>query len=71
MIGVELVKDRASREPDGAAGDRLIARLADAGLLALTCGPEHNVVRLIPPLDVTRPEIEEALGILQKVLAEG
>jgi 4-aminobutyrate aminotransferase len=70
MIGVEFVKDRATREPDGALGDRLIARLADEGLLALTCGPQHNVIRLIPPLDVTRPELEEALGILQRALAE-
>jgi 4-aminobutyrate aminotransferase len=70
MIGVEFVRDRVTREPDGAFGDRLIARLADDGLLALTCGPQHNVVRLIPPLDVTRPELEEALGIFQKALAE-
>ena len=70
MIGVEFVKDRATREPDGPLGDAVIARLADAGLLALTCGPQHNIVRLIPPLDVARPELEEALGIFQKVLAE-
>ena len=38
MIGVEFVKDRATREPDGALPDRLIARCADAGLLLLTCG---------------------------------
>jgi 4-aminobutyrate aminotransferase/4-aminobutyrate aminotransferase/(S)-3-amino-2-methylpropionate transaminase len=69
MIGVEFVKDRTTREPDGAFGDLLIARLADEGLLALTCGPQHNVIRLIPPLDVTRPELEEALGIFQMVLA--
>ena len=70
MIGVEFVKDRGTREPDGGLGDALIARLADEGLLALTCGPQHNIVRLIPPLDVSRPELEEALGIFQKVLAE-
>ena len=70
MIGVEFVKDRATREPDGAFGDRLLARLADEGLLVLTCGAHHNVVRWIPPLDVTRPELEEALGIFQKALAE-
>ena len=70
MIGVEFVKDRATREPDGAFGDRLIARLADAGLLVLTCGAAAQRRPLIPPLDVTRPELEEALGIFQKALAE-
>ena len=38
MIGVEFVTDRATREPDGALPDRLIAACADLGLLVLTCG---------------------------------
>jgi 4-aminobutyrate aminotransferase len=70
MIGVELVKDRETRAPDGDLADSLIARCADEGLLLLTCGPAHNVIRWIPPLDVTRPELEEALGIFQKALLE-
>lgn len=69
MIGVELVRDRASREPDGALADAVIARCADAGLLLLTCGPAHSTVRWIPPLDVTPAEIAEALGIFQTALA--
>jgi 4-aminobutyrate aminotransferase len=71
MVGVEFVKDRDTREPDGELGDALIARCADEGLLLLTCGPQHNIIRWIPPLDVTRAELEEALGIFQKVLLEG
>jgi 4-aminobutyrate aminotransferase len=70
MIGLELVKDRETRTPDGALAETLIGRCADAGLLLLTCGPAHNVIRWIPPLDVTRPELEEALGIFQRVLLE-
>jgi 4-aminobutyrate aminotransferase len=69
MIGVELVGDRATRAPDSARGDRVIAEAADRGLLLLTCGPAHNVVRWIPPLDVTTPELEEALGIFEAALA--
>ena len=70
MIGLELVTDRETREPDGALGDAIIARCADEGLLLLTCGPKHNIIRWIPPLDVTRPELEEALGVFQKVLSQ-
>jgi 4-aminobutyrate aminotransferase len=70
MIGVEMVKDRDTREPDGDLGNALSARSADEGLLVLTCGPAHNIVRWIPPLDVSRAELEEALGIFQKVLLE-
>jgi 4-aminobutyrate aminotransferase len=69
MIGVELVKDRATREPDGDLASALMAGCADAGLLVLSCGRDHNVIRLIPPLDVTPEEVGEALGILDRTLA--
>ncbi len=68
MIGVEFVKDRASREPDGDLGNAVIARCADEGLLLLTCGADHNVVRWIPPLAVTSQEIGDALHIFERVL---
>ncbi len=69
MIGVELVKDRATRQPDGDLASALLAACADAGLLVLSCGQDHNVIRLIPPLDVTPAEVGEALGILDRTLA--
>ncbi len=68
MIGVEFVRDRATREPDGATAEAVAARAADAGLLLLNCGIQHQVIRWIPPLDVTVPEIEEALGIFEGAL---
>ena len=69
MVGVEFVLDRATREPDGAACEAVIQRCADEGLLLLSCGVEHNVVRWIPPLDVTGEEIAEALAIFGRVVA--
>jgi 4-aminobutyrate aminotransferase len=63
------VEDRATRAPDGATADALIARCADDGLLLLTCGAAHQVVRWIPPLDVTSGEISEALEIFGDALA--
>jgi 4-aminobutyrate aminotransferase len=68
MVGVEFVLDRASREPDGALPDQLMAACADAGLLVLTCGPQHEVVRWIPPLDVSAAEIAEAVEIFGETL---
>jgi 4-aminobutyrate aminotransferase len=65
MIGVEMVKDPES--PDVALGTALSAACAERGLLVLTCG-KGNVVRWIPPLDVERTELEEALGIFQEAL---
>jgi 4-aminobutyrate aminotransferase len=69
MIGVEFTRDRATGEPDGVLPDRLMAASADAGLLVLTCGRQHEVVRWIPPLDVTAAEIAEAVEIFGESLA--
>jgi 4-aminobutyrate aminotransferase len=68
MIGVEFVKDRASREPDGAASEAVAARASDDGLLLLNCGVQHQVIRWIPPLDVTVAEVEEALDTFERAL---
>jgi 4-aminobutyrate aminotransferase len=69
MVGVEFVRDRGTREPDGKLPDRLSAACADAGLLVLTCGSQHEVVRWIPPLDVRAAEISEAVEIFGESLA--
>ncbi|MBA2557179.1 MAG: aminotransferase class III-fold pyridoxal phosphate-dependent enzyme [Chloroflexi bacterium] len=68
MIGVELLRDRDSRTPDGALAQAVINRCADDGLLLLTCGPAHNVIRWIPPLDVTPDELATALRTFQVAL---
>jgi 4-aminobutyrate aminotransferase-like enzyme len=68
MIGVEFVRDRSTREPDGAAAEAVAARAAENGLLLLTCGIHHQVIRWIPPIDVTVAEVEEALGTFERAL---
>jgi 4-aminobutyrate aminotransferase len=69
MVGVEFVRDRETREPDSTLPDRLIAACADAGLLVLTCGYSHQVVRWIPPINVDAAEIAEAVEIFGESLA--
>jgi 4-aminobutyrate aminotransferase-like enzyme len=68
MVGVEFVTDRATKAPDGALADQLVARSADLGLLVLSCGPAHQVIRWIPPLNVSGAEIAEALEIFGEAL---
>jgi 4-aminobutyrate aminotransferase len=69
MVGVEFTRDRATGEPDGTLPDRLMAASADGGLLVLTSGRVHEVVRWIPPLDVSAAEIAEAVEIFGEALA--
>ena len=68
MVGVEFVKDPDTREPDGATAKAAIARAADLGLLILTCGSSSQVIRWIPPIDVTAAEISEAIEIFGETL---
>lgn len=69
MIGVAFTNDPATGAPDGALPDQLMAACADAGLLILTCGRYHEVVRWIPPLDANAAEIAEAVEIFGESLA--
>jgi 4-aminobutyrate aminotransferase len=68
MIGVEFVTDRETGEPDGALAKAVIARAADLGLLVLTCGMAGQVVRWIPPIDVSAAEIGEAVEIFAEAV---
>ena len=69
MVGVEFVKDRTTREPDGALVDALLNRCIDDGLILLSAGSSHQVVRWIPPLDVSAAEIDHAIAIFSGALA--
>jgi 4-aminobutyrate aminotransferase len=59
MIGVEFVKDRATREPDHAGSDAVMLESFRRGLLLLTCG--RSTIRFCPPLVVTRDEVDDAV----------
>jgi 4-aminobutyrate aminotransferase len=61
MRGSEFVD--ADGGPDPATAARAQQEAAARGLLLLTCGAHGNVVRMIPPLVVTEPQVEEALSL--------
>ncbi len=69
LLGIELVKDRASKEPDAALAETVLYRALDAGLsFKTTMG---NVLTLTPPLIVTESELLRALAILEEAIGEG
>lgn len=67
MIGVEFVKDAESREADHDLRDRVADLAFERGLILLGCG--RSVIRIAPPLSVTRAEIDEGLAILEESVA--
>ena len=62
MCGIEIVKDRESKEADGKAAKRIITRCWKRGLLAITAG--DSTVRIAPPLTITRDLVDRSLDII-------
>ena len=68
MIGVEIVKDQASKARAGEERDRIVDLAFERGVLLLGAGP--NTVRLCPPLIITREQADAALDVLEECLGE-
>jgi 4-aminobutyrate aminotransferase len=66
MIGIELVKDKATREPATALRNRVETLAFERGLMVLGCG--ETSLRLSPPLIVSEQEATVALDILEDAL---
>ena len=67
MVAAEFVQ--ADGSPDGAAAAAVQQRCIDRNLLLLTCGPQDQSIRFIPPLNVSSHELEEAVGIFSDAVA--
>lgn len=68
MIGIELVRDKETKEPAKAETDALMMACFRRGLLTLPCGP--NSLRLSPPLTLTEGQADAAMAILSDALEE-
>ena len=70
MQGLELVKDRKTKEPAPEALAQLLERTRENGLLIGKGGLYGNVVRLSPMLNISKADIDEAVRLLDKSFAE-
>jgi 4-aminobutyrate aminotransferase len=68
MIGVELVTDPESRSPDEQAFKHVEKHALERELIMISCGPDHNVIRFIPPLITTREELDWAIDLVDESL---
>jgi 4-aminobutyrate aminotransferase/(S)-3-amino-2-methylpropionate transaminase len=64
MVGMELVRDRKTKEPADRETARVLATAREKGLILLRCGVYHNVVRTLMPLTIPDEQLEEGLDIL-------
>ncbi|MFQ5840264.1 MAG: aspartate aminotransferase family protein [Candidatus Methylomirabilales bacterium] len=65
MIGVEMVKDKKTKEPDPDGANQMIEICKERGLLVGRGGLYGNVLRLSPPLIVTEEEAARAIEVLE------
>src|SRR5947207_5655764 len=66
MIGVEIVKDKRTKQYGGAERDRIVELAFERGVLFLGCGP--STVRIAPPLIVTKDEADVAIHLLDECI---
>ena len=66
MIGVEFVKDRETKEAAKEITDRVVELAFEHGLLMLSCG--KSVIRIAPPLSISKSEIDEGLKVFEEVI---
>ncbi|MGE0043565.1 MAG: acetyl ornithine aminotransferase family protein [Vicinamibacterales bacterium] len=66
MIGIELVRDRQTKERATTERDRVVEECFRRGLLILGAG--RNALRLSPPLVLSKAEAQVALGILDEAI---
>src|SRR3984957_45334 len=70
MQGLELVKDRVTKEPAPEATAQLMERARENGLLIGKGGLYANVIRLSPMLNISKSDVDEAIGLLDKSFSE-
>ena len=68
LIGVELVKDKKTKNPATNEAGRVVEKAMQKGLLIGREGRYRQVLKLSPPLTITREETDKALSILEEVL---
>jgi 4-aminobutyrate aminotransferase len=70
MQGIELVKDRKTKEPGTELATKFMERSRSNGLIVGRGGLFASVIRMSPPLNIGRADIDTALGIIDKSLSE-
>lgn len=69
-LGVELVRDPATREPAGDLARYVSLRMRQKGVLIGTDGPQGNVLKIKPPITFTDADVRRLVATLDAVLSE-
>jgi len=67
-IGIEMVKDRKTKEPLDEGIKIILKQCHEHGLIVMSCGAYHNIIRLMFPLVIKEQELELGLDILENAV---
>ena len=70
FLGLDLVRDRETRQPATQEASYVVNRLRDRGILTGTDGPHHNIIKLRPPLVFSEADANLFLATLDSILEE-
>lgn len=70
ICGVDLVKDRVSKEPNQPAAAKIVYRCWELGLILFYAGMNGNALEITPPLIITDAEIDEGVKILDQAIED-
>ncbi len=68
MAGVELVKNRKSKEPAKEERNHVLAECHKNGLIIIGAGPHKNVIRFLPPLNISENLLNRGLDIFEHAI---
>ncbi|MBV9357156.1 MAG: aspartate aminotransferase family protein [Chloroflexi bacterium] len=70
ILGLELVRDRTSKEPAPLEAAKLVYRCYENGLLLFYGGLYSNVIEFTPPFTITRADVDQGVDIIDRSLAD-
>jgi 4-aminobutyrate aminotransferase/(S)-3-amino-2-methylpropionate transaminase len=70
MMGMELVRNRQTKEPATEEAKELVKRCYENGLIILNCGAYSNVIRTLMPLVITNDQFDQGVTILEENLGK-
>ncbi|MCD6492442.1 MAG: aminotransferase class III-fold pyridoxal phosphate-dependent enzyme [Archaeoglobaceae archaeon] len=70
MVGIEIVRDRKTKEPNKKLCEDIIHKCLKKGLLIMKAGIYNNVIRFLPPLVAKTEIVEQAMDIFEDSLSD-
>lgn len=70
FIGIDLVRNRETREPAPEEAQHVVARMKEELVLLSADGPFRNVLKIKPPLVFSQADADHVTSLLDQILTE-